>query len=1066
MLNQKISRREQEVLELVANEYTTPQIASELFLSRHTIDSHKKNLKTKLNVKNSAGMVRRGFELGLLRMMSQSNTQFIVLMFTLMSCGLQLSAQDEFITTWNIESDDELLTIPIQPGFTYDFTIEWGDGTTEHNATETPKHTYSKAGIYTVKISGNFPSIYLNNSGDKDKLLEIKQWGKIKWEAMNNAFFGASKMSLTASDVPDLTLVSNLSGTFRDCSVFNADLSSWDVSNIQSLSFTFLGAEKFNGNISNWNTSAVQSLLLTFEGASDFNRDISSWDVSQVTNMSGTFKDAISYNQPLGDWDVSAVGNFISTFENAQAFNQPLSNWDTGSATLMSSMFEDAVAFNQYIGEWDVADVILMNKTFLGASSFNRSVKEWRIENVSNLSQFLDGTSYGESNYENTLILWSVRPRQNNVTLGASNLTCCNCIGRETLISANNWNILDGGKVCGRPFLLTIRTDFDNEKRSSPVRPSIGTYSIDWENDGIIDQVGIERIGILPSHTYPTSGDHQIAIYGSDLEISGCGDENMISIDQWGDATWSILRCGFQNTTNFTYKANDHPRLENGIRLDRLFSNSGITDCNIGDWEVREVVDMSRMFHGASSFNSDLSSWRTENVEDMSQMFENADSFNQNINNWNVGRVNSFRNMFKDAISFNQPLENWNTSLADDMSQMFDNARSFNKPIGAWNTENVVTMSYMFSLAQAFDQNLDNWDVTSVEDFSFMFFGTTEFNGSLSNWNTASAENMSGMFALSDSFNQPVSHFNTSAVTDLSAMFSSTSAFNQDLSGWNVSNVKFFQFMFSGAIEFNGRLDGWITSSATDMSGMFRVANQFNQPTGHFQTGSVTDMWSMFGFAHQFNQELTNWNTTSVRNMSQMFAGALSFNQDLSLWNVRGVTEMDSIFASASNFDQSLGTWDILNVTSMRNALSNTNISRENYDATLTGWGEDWLSLQMDVELGVIGLEYCDGEPFRNRLIVIGWDIDGDQRNCAIIDPGPCTVATNNNYIGPNGGDWNTDSNWSRGEVPNECDIVSIGLNNEVSLSADALCYTLEVFPGSSLNVDGYELEVTAIIPN
>jgi len=61
-----ISTREKEVLHLVAHEYTTKQIAHTLYLSPHTVDSHKKNLKMKLDVKNTAGMVRRGFEMGIL----------------------------------------------------------------------------------------------------------------------------------------------------------------------------------------------------------------------------------------------------------------------------------------------------------------------------------------------------------------------------------------------------------------------------------------------------------------------------------------------------------------------------------------------------------------------------------------------------------------------------------------------------------------------------------------------------------------------------------------------------------------------------------------------------------------------------------------------------------------------------------------------------------------------------------------------------------------------------------------------------------------------------------------
>ena len=62
-----ISEREKEVLKLIANEYSSKEIADELCISIHTAITHSKNIKQKLEVKNVAGMVRAGFQLGLLR---------------------------------------------------------------------------------------------------------------------------------------------------------------------------------------------------------------------------------------------------------------------------------------------------------------------------------------------------------------------------------------------------------------------------------------------------------------------------------------------------------------------------------------------------------------------------------------------------------------------------------------------------------------------------------------------------------------------------------------------------------------------------------------------------------------------------------------------------------------------------------------------------------------------------------------------------------------------------------------------------------------------------------------
>ncbi len=60
--NTHISNRETQVLKLIADELTTKEIAQLLFISTHTADSHRKNLMQKLGARNTAGLVRRGFE--------------------------------------------------------------------------------------------------------------------------------------------------------------------------------------------------------------------------------------------------------------------------------------------------------------------------------------------------------------------------------------------------------------------------------------------------------------------------------------------------------------------------------------------------------------------------------------------------------------------------------------------------------------------------------------------------------------------------------------------------------------------------------------------------------------------------------------------------------------------------------------------------------------------------------------------------------------------------------------------------------------------------------------------
>jgi DNA-binding NarL/FixJ family response regulator len=55
---EQLTRREQEVLVLIANEYSNAEIAERLFISLRTVDTHRRNLILKLKVKNTAGLVR------------------------------------------------------------------------------------------------------------------------------------------------------------------------------------------------------------------------------------------------------------------------------------------------------------------------------------------------------------------------------------------------------------------------------------------------------------------------------------------------------------------------------------------------------------------------------------------------------------------------------------------------------------------------------------------------------------------------------------------------------------------------------------------------------------------------------------------------------------------------------------------------------------------------------------------------------------------------------------------------------------------------------------------------
>jgi DNA-binding NarL/FixJ family response regulator len=53
-----ITKREQEIIDMVARGFSSPQIANKLFISVRTVQTHRANIMKKLDVKNAAGLVR------------------------------------------------------------------------------------------------------------------------------------------------------------------------------------------------------------------------------------------------------------------------------------------------------------------------------------------------------------------------------------------------------------------------------------------------------------------------------------------------------------------------------------------------------------------------------------------------------------------------------------------------------------------------------------------------------------------------------------------------------------------------------------------------------------------------------------------------------------------------------------------------------------------------------------------------------------------------------------------------------------------------------------------------
>ena len=104
--DQLISNREHEVLQLIAFEKTSKEIASDLYICPETVNSHRRNIMSKLKVKNTAGMVRVGMEKGVVGAKSLHLTSGIQVIIMIMV--LWVSGSSDLIAQQNCNSNTAL----------------------------------------------------------------------------------------------------------------------------------------------------------------------------------------------------------------------------------------------------------------------------------------------------------------------------------------------------------------------------------------------------------------------------------------------------------------------------------------------------------------------------------------------------------------------------------------------------------------------------------------------------------------------------------------------------------------------------------------------------------------------------------------------------------------------------------------------------------------------------------------------------------------------------------------------------------------------------------------------
>ena len=434
-----------------------------------------------------------------------------------------------FITTWTTSDTDRDITLPMNGTY----SVLWGDGSHSPDVSGSQSHSYNATGTYTVTVLGEgLENIYLyGDPPNVRQLRSIEQWGSTEWTSMDHAFYGANNMVYHATDVPNLSGVTDMDSMFVSANAFNGDLSDWNVSSVTNMAYMFSGTTVFNSDLSDWDVSSVTNMGSMFSTAIVFNSDLSDWDVSSVTNMGNMFSTAFDFDSDLSGWNVSSVTNMSHMFSTAFSFNSDLSGWNVSSVLNMNGMFSNASDFRQNMGHW----YVVLNNTSIRAGDTSNVVGTISAQN-----KMLDdqNPTYGlGAGGDSDLFVITGSTLNLNPTADYSN---------KTWYSVNITSTGDFGTGNHRVYGIAVSDTDITISDTAPTVTSIKRHdpAVENTNSQILiykvtfseDVTGVTESDFIlsPGSTGRVSGTTQVT------DISGSGDTYHVTVSSSTDGTYNL----------------------------------------------------------------------------------------------------------------------------------------------------------------------------------------------------------------------------------------------------------------------------------------------------------------------------------------------------------------------------------------------------------------------------------------------------------------------------------------------------------------------------------------------
>ena len=735
----------------------------------------------------------------------------------------------------------------------------------------------------------------------------INNWDVSNVQNMSGMFMQATLFNSDISNW-DVSNVNTMEGMFVNTQ-FNQPLSGWNVSNVQNMAVMF-GSTPFNQPLNNWERtnspdtstlSGVTNMTAMFGQTTLFNSDISNWNVSNVQNMSSMFQTS-PFNGDISNWNVSNVTNMQQMFMQSFVFNQDLSGWDVSNVNNMIRMFNNAIQFNQDLSSWCVANILSLPANFdTGASSWVLPrpvwgtcpfISTWRTTSP-NETIGLPLTPDGNYNFT---VNWG----DGNIETITSYLN-----NSHEYAVAGDYRVTISGTIDGWSFYVNIYNLYYGTPTKIINVLQWGNLKLGTRGGGFFGTNNLTLSGVTDILNLQDS--YNLSYLFKDSSI-----QNVNRINEWNVSDVNTMEGMFWNAHQFN--SNISTWNTKGVtNMELMFSAAYDFNSDISNWNVSNVQEMTGMFDVASNFNADISNWNVANVIFMGSMFFNAFQFNQDLSSWCVANILSLPVDFDTGASswvLPRPvwgtcpfISTWRTTSPNEtigLPLTPDGNYNFTVNWGDGNIETITSYlnnSHEYAVAGDYRVTISG----TIDGWSFyvniynLYYGTPTKIINVLQWGNLKLGTRGGGFF-------GTNNLTLSGVTDilnlqdsynLSYLFKDSSIQNVNrINEWNVSDVNTMEGMFWNAHQFNSNISTWNTKGVTNMELMFSAAYDFNSDISNWNVSNVQEMTGMFDVASNFNADISNWNVANVIFMGSMFFNAFQFNQDLSSWCVANILSL------------------------------------------------------------------------------------------------------------------------------------------------------------------------------